>query len=60
MNGRSAVGSSCLPGLRLDLRSRSGNLLLSPLGIGQDRKEREMAEQLGKEATAAVTEQSAD
>lgn len=41
--------------------SRSGNLLLSPLGIGQDRKEREMAEQLGaKEATAAATEQSAD
>lgn len=43
MNGHEAVGSSCLPGLRLDLREQKRKSpFISPqdLRIRQDRKER--------------------
>lgn len=60
INGCETVGSSCLQGLCLDLGSRSGNLLLSLLKIGQGCKDREMAEQLGAKEAATVTEQSAN
>lgn len=48
MNGRKAVGSSCLPGLRLDLRgSRSEICFYLHSGSGRIVKREEMAEQLG-------------